>query len=70
MCRSAAAANQHPRGYQHWSAKPKYLSSILGTYPSLTPVTGLHGGALTGNDRSHIADNILRVGLNDRCAAR
>jgi hypothetical protein len=34
------------------------------------PVTGLSGGLLTSNYRSHINGNILQVGLNYRWAAR
>jgi hypothetical protein len=36
----------------------------------VTPVTGLSGGFLTARYNSNITDNILRVGLNYRLAAR
>ena len=55
----------------NWTAKLEYLYVDLGDVSGafVTPVTGLSGGFLTSNYRSHITDNILRVGLNYRWAA-
>jgi outer membrane immunogenic protein len=44
------------------------LGDVSGAF--VTPVTGLSGGLLTSRCSSHITDNILRVGLNYRWAAR
>jgi outer membrane immunogenic protein len=56
----------------NWTAKLEYLYVDLGDVSGafVTPVTGLSGGLLTSRYSSHITDNILRVGLNYRWAAR
>lgn len=56
----------------NWTAKLEYLYVDLGDVSGafVTPVTGRSGGLLTSHYSSHITDNILRVGLNYRWAAR
>jgi len=56
----------------NWTAKLEYLYVDLGDVSGafVTPVAGLSGGLLTSRYNSHITDNILRVGLNYRWAAR
>ncbi|MEH2546854.1 outer membrane immunogenic protein [Bradyrhizobium sp. AZCC 2262] len=56
----------------NWTARLEYLYVDLGDVSGsfVTPVTGLSGGLLTSRYSSHITDNILRVGLNYRWAAR
>jgi outer membrane immunogenic protein len=56
----------------NWTAKFEYLYVDIGDVSGafVTPVTGLSGGLLTSRYSSHITDNILRVGLNYRWAAR
>jgi outer membrane immunogenic protein len=51
-----------------WTAKLEYLYVDLGNVSGsfVTPVVGPSGGFLTSSYRSHITDNILRVGLNYR----
>jgi len=46
-------------GHQHWTARTSNISrrSWDVSRAFVTPVTGLSGGILTGNDRSPVADN-------------
>jgi outer membrane immunogenic protein len=52
----------------NWTAKLEYLYIDLGNVSGsfLTPIVGPSGGFLTSSYRSHITDNVLRVGLNYR----
>jgi outer membrane immunogenic protein len=56
----------------NWTAKLEYLYVDLGDVSGafVTAVAGLSGGVLTSRYSSHVTDNILRVGLNYRWAAR